>query len=87
MISDIFLAIIGLAVQLLTAPFLLIPTASLPNGLVNAITNVQGYWISLKPIFPMVTLLAVISFMITVEIAIFAYKGIMWVIKKFPGIS
>lgn len=59
----------------------------LPANLVTSITNVQGFYSTVNPIFPISTLLACIGIILTIEIAIFAYKVIMWLIKKIPMIS
>jgi hypothetical protein len=67
--------------------FSAIPDASLPQGITDSLSAIQGYLATLSPIIPMVALLATVAFIVFVEIAIFSYKGMMWLIKKIPTIS
>lgn len=87
MITSTILTILKELTDFLLSPFLSQPDVVLPSDLSNAITNVQGFYNTLDPIFPVGTLLIVIGVVLTVELALFAYKAIMWIIRKIPGIS
>lgn len=71
----------------LLSPFSSLPNATIPGGLQTALVNVRGLYTSLDPIFPIATLLVVLSIVVSVELAILTYKFTMWLIRKIPGIS
>lgn len=87
MIIDILLYLVYLFLVVLTAPFRLFSNVTLDSGMGQALSSAKDYIASLQPIFPVNTLLIVLGIMVVIEIAIFGYKGIMWIIKKIPGIS
>lgn len=64
-----------------TYPLRLFADASLPSFLTNAITNVQPYVSALDNIVPVGTIISVIGFVVTVELAVFSYKGVIWILK------
>lgn len=87
MITDIFLQVVLIIAQFLVQPLMNAADVVLPANLTTAIANVEGFWSTVNPVFPLDSLLAVLGILIGVEIAIFAYKGIYWLIKKIPTIS
>lgn len=87
-ISGILYAIFGV-VWVILAPLRLLPEVSMPSGITNAIVAISGYLAALYAMAPITTaaLVAIIGLVLTVEAAILVYKGIMWVIRKIPGVN
>jgi hypothetical protein len=77
------------ALWAITAPIRALPTATLPEGVTNAITTLGGYIQTINTVLPVTfaAIIAIIVFVTTLEGGIFAYKGIMWVVRKIPGVS
>lgn len=87
MITD---AILGFVFDILTAVLSIFksqPDVVLSPALANAISNVQGIMSTVSPFFPLDTLFVIIGIYVGIEVAIFLYKTIMWVIKKIPTIN
>ena len=87
MITSFILTILKDLVDIVSAPLLALPIATLPDSLTQSVANIQGIISTINPIFPLDTILVCISVIVTIELAIFAYKAIMWLIKKIPTIS
>jgi hypothetical protein len=87
MIIDLILQVFLAFLQFILAIILNQPNAVLPSGLQNAIINTQGYLGSVRAFFPIDTLLEILAILLGIEIAIFTYKAIMWLIKKIPTIG
>lgn len=87
MISSLLIAILAAALTALTSPFLLLPDVSASTEITTSLTNVANYIFSLNSIFPIATIIAIISFDLTLEGFVFLYKGIRWIYKKIPGVS
>jgi hypothetical protein len=87
MITTAILYILYGAVYLVTLPISSLQDASLPSWLAGALFSINGIVASLYAVMPLTTntLLAALKLMITIEVAVFAYKGIMWVIHRIPG--
>jgi hypothetical protein len=87
--TTLLLNILYLGVWVLIAPVRLLPVATLPSGLSTALGTVGGYFAAMNTVIPVTTatLLAVIGTVLTVEVGILSYKGVMWVIRKIPGIN
>lgn len=73
----------------ITSPMRILPDVSMPSGITGAMTTVSGYLATLYALLPITTaaLLGVLALFLLVEAAILIYKGMMWVIRKIPGIS
>jgi len=84
MITTAFLNIIYVFVFTITAPLRLLSNVSLPVAFTTSITTAGQYLTSVQLYFPLDALFVVLSFVITVEIAIGLYKGIMWLIRRIP---
>lgn len=76
-------------IWLITAPLRLLSDVTTPAVIANFISNINtnistGYsWLPLT----VIAVFATWGVFLTVEISIFLYKGLMWVLKKIPGIS
>jgi hypothetical protein len=89
MISTLLLTALFGAVWVITAPLRLLPVASLPASISSSITTVGGYFATFYSILPVTcaAITAIIAFVIVIEGGILTYKGIMWIIRKIPGIN
>ena len=87
MIVDVILQLLNLFLNFILTPFLNQADVVLSGPLANAIGNAQGLFSTINPLFPVDTLLICIGVIVGIEVAIFAYKSIMWLIKKIPTIS
>jgi len=88
MIFALFINVVFAFVYAITAVFRLLPDVSLPSGLTSSIANASGYASAIDAFFPVHELVAVlIGVFLVYEAAYFAYKLIMWVIKKIPTIN
>lgn len=87
MITSFLLTILFDLILIPLLPLTALDDVVIPPDLANAIQNVQGFISSVDPIFPVATLIIILGIVVLIEVAIFTYKGIMWVIKKIPTIS
>jgi len=67
-----------------TSPFRLLPDVTMPAGFTDAMTSAGHYLSALNLIIPVDTILSILGVYLTIEGAYFAYKMIMWLIKRFP---
>jgi hypothetical protein len=83
-----YLTLIALSlVNVFITPLFYLPNATIDPNIGTAITQAGAYLSILSAILPINTLLAIFAAYIVIEAAIFAYKLIMWVIKKIPTIN
>lgn len=89
MITSLILYALYGAVWVITAPIRALPNASIPETISSAIATVGGYFATLYSVLPVTStaLIAIITFVLVLEGGILIYKGIMWIIRKIPGIS
>jgi hypothetical protein len=80
---NIFLQIIFIAVFGLIS---LLPNVSTTSGFGSAITTASGYISALHSFVPYTTttMLSILAFDIVFESGYLAFKGIYWVIRRFP---
>jgi len=74
-------------VYAIISPLLLLPDASLPDGIVSAVSEASSHLAAVEVVVPVNTILAILAAFVAIEAAIFTYKGIMWLIKKIPTIN
>lgn len=84
MILDNFIQLVYGAVYAITYPIRALPVVELPQGITDSISNVGGYLASLNDILPIDTILNILGIYLAIELALFTYKLIMWVIKRIP---
>lgn len=84
MITTIFLNVIYVLVYAITSPLRLASNVVLPSGVATSITAIGGYLSAVDNIIPVSILLTILVQVIAVDTAIFGYKIIMWLIKRFP---
>jgi hypothetical protein len=89
MITSLILYALYGAVWVITAPIRALPNASLPASISSAISVVGGYFATFYSVLPVTcaALVAIITFVLVLEGGVLIYKGIMWIIRKIPGIS
>jgi hypothetical protein len=81
-------AIITLAYLLISSIIGLLPAgAGFPTGFHTAITSLGGYLHILDPLVPISILLTCLSLIFSVEIAVFGFKTIKWIISHIPWIG
>ena len=88
MITDAILYLIFWVVNLLVLGLAaILPTGSLPADFTSAVETASGYLTALDFVLPVATLVSILGVFLAFEGAIFAYKGVMWVIRKIPTIG
>ena len=87
MITAVLLDLIYLVLLLITAPLRLLPDASLPAVFAGNIATISAYTAAIGQIMPysIQGLLAALGGIIGIELGIFAYKGVMWLIHRIPA--
>lgn len=82
--------------SILTAPLFLLLTflinffpsgSTLPSGFHTAVTALGGYLHILDPLVPISTLLTCVSLIFAVEISLFGFKFLRWVLGHIPQIG
>lgn len=87
MIATALLFLIHAFLWAITYPIRLLSDATLPSGIQNALDTASGYLTGINAVIPVDTLLALFYTIGLVEAGILAYKGVMWIIRKIPGIN
>jgi hypothetical protein len=87
MITSAILNFIYLILLVITSPLRLIPDVSLPSELSSAITTANTYFQPVNILFPINSLFTIFFVVLIIEGGIFIYKGIMWALKKIPGLN
>jgi len=87
MIVDFILYLLWGVVYGLTYPIRILADVSLSADFANSISTFNNYLARLNFILPISTLITIIGIFIGIEVAIFAYKLIMWLIRKIPTIN
>jgi hypothetical protein len=70
-----------------TYPLRILDDVVLTENISSAITTAGQYIAMTDYVLPLATLASVLALFITIEASILAYKLVMWVIRKIPGIS
>jgi hypothetical protein len=87
MITDILLSTFAIIIGFVISPLTLLADVTIPVPLLQAVANVKDSYSSFNPLFPVDTLLGILGIIVAIELAIFTYKAIYWLIKKIPTIS
>lgn len=87
MIITAILNIIFFVIKIIIYPISVLPDVTLPSGLSSSLGTASGYLNPLNGYIPIDTMLIILEVFLTFELAYFAYKGIMWIIKKIPTIN
>ena len=87
MILTLILNLIYYLIKLLLSPLLLFSDVTLPANVSATITSANNYLAGMAQIAPIYTIISVIALIVGMEVAIFGYKFIMWVIRKIPTIN
>jgi len=80
----IFEAIINSLFWIVNLIVSILPTASLPSELTSSISTATGYLAAINNFVPLTTIFSIFAIYLTIEGGIFLYKGIMWLLKRFP---
>ena len=65
----------------------LLPTVSVSDGVLSAVSTANSYISALSMIFPVSTLIAILGLVLSIEAGILLIKIINWFIRKIPTIS
>lgn len=84
MIFDIFLALILIVIYAILTPLLLLPDVAVDTNIGEALVQIGAFLTPIDAIFPIDTLLFVLKTMLLIEVYILLYKGIMWIVRRFP---
>lgn len=87
MIANFIINVVYGVIVVIVGFFEILPDVSLPSDLLNSISGVSPYYSSMSTVFPMSTLLAILSFEIIVIGFYFSYKLIKWAYQKIPFIN
>lgn len=87
MITDILLSVFSIIIGFLISPLTLLNDVVLDPNIISAVSNINGIIATVNPVFPITTLFSILAIITGIELAIFIYKGIYWLIKKIPTIS
>lgn len=89
MITNLLLLLIYGIILVITSPLRLLSDVSQPAIFSSTISQANSYLATGYTWLPYMinTLLLTWGLFIALELAIFIYKGFMWIIKKIPGIS
>lgn len=85
MIGDLVLNVVFWFLNFLLSVF---PASSgFPPEVLNSATTIGGYLHLVSPILPVSTLLTVVGIVFSVEIAIFGFKTVRWLVGHIPVIG
>lgn len=87
MITTAILTILGAFLRVLLFPITLLSDVSLNSNIADALEEASAALDIVDTVVPVGAFLALITFYLTVETAILAWKGINWAIRKIHGIS
>lgn len=78
-----------LIVYALASPFLLFSDVSPDSSFLASMVQVKDWLGTLHSIFPVTTtaILSTVGLLFAVEVVMFAYKGVMWIIKRIPFLN
>jgi len=81
-------ALIALALAIVGGILSIFPDSSgLPPQVDDAVAYIGGYAGILDPLVPLATMATIISLLITVELSIFAFKGLRWIFSYVPMVG
>lgn len=81
-------AIIFVAYSLISFIIGLFPQSTgFPQAAHTAVSSLGGYMGVWSPILPLATLVTVVSLVLSVEVGIFAFKSVKWIISHIPWIG
>jgi len=81
-------AFISLAFLILDGIVSLLPNSTgFPQGAHDAVSGLGGYFGMFAPILPMSTLATCVGLIFSVEIAIFGFKSIKWIVSHIPWVG
>lgn len=87
MITTYIIFILIYILQFILTPLTFLPEATADSTFLANLVTFSGYYNSIKSILPADGLAAFLSTAMIVEMAIFTYYLIMWVVKKIPGMK
>jgi len=84
----IFSAFVYLGYYIITALVAVLPSSSgFPADVQSAFTTMAGYVQILNTLLPLSTLATVLALLISVDLAIFGFKSLKWLISHIPFVG
>jgi len=87
MIFSLGLIILYYFIRGVLTPIRILNDVTLSASISNALDTAGTYLALMDTVIPISTLLTVLGVIVSIEVGIFLFKGIMWVIKKIPFIN
>ena len=87
MITNAILLVLYVIVAVLLSPLGFFSNVTLSSDVLASLAKIHDYFVSLNMVIPVNVILGAFGLLLAVELAIFTYKGIMWLIKKIPTIN
>lgn len=84
MITSAILYVIAGAFRILMVPIRNLSDVSLPENISSSIADAVGKINSLSFALPISTIFAILGLLIGIEVSVFTYKTVMWLIKRLP---
>lgn len=85
MILDIFFSIVYSFFVAISYPLTFLPIATLSDEVNLGVDKAMFYLKPINSVIPVDTIFNIIAILMSIELAYFIYKGIMWVIKRIKG--
>ncbi len=80
-------AILLLLLNFINWAISLLPGVASTDSINTGIANASGYISSIGQVFPILTLMAIVSFVLVFDSFWIFYQVVRWVYKKIPGIN
>lgn len=87
MITDFFLRVLYDVATFVLNALNVFDDFSLSSDFLTSFTTAVGYANALVDLLPITTLYICLGVLLTVEIGINSFKGIMFIVKKIPGLK
>lgn len=87
MILTAFLGLLEAFLSILLIPITLLSDVTLDSNIADALSDASDALDIIDTVVPVPAFLGLLGFYLTVEISIFAWKGVNWGIKKIHGIN
>lgn len=87
MISNVVITLFQFVILVLTFPIRLLDDVVLDPNIVAAFSDAAESYDILATVFPIGTIVAVTTLLVTVELAILVWHSINWLIRKIPTVN
>jgi len=84
MIINLFIYVVVSLLSIVILPLRLLPDVTVEGPVGSAIATGATYIALFQTMVPLSTVFTILGIVFFIELAIFTYKVIMWVIRRFP---